>query len=149
AEILRAQRERTHGTRLGSTPPETHGRRRRETPGHCTERVVRFALIGLVRLFPAAFREQFGGGMIEQIQSDYDRARARGFLSALWFACATAADLMQSALAEHWNPTWTNMSITNTRGAGMRRRLSEWSSDLRHASRALGRSPGFTIVTAG
>src|SRR5262249_692499 len=34
-------------------------------------------------------------------------------------------------------------------GAGMRRRLSEWSSDLRHASRALGRSPGFTIVTAG
>ena len=111
--------------------------------------MMRSALTRLVRLFPAAFRQQFGDAMIDQIASDYDRARARGISSALWFACATTADLMQSALAEHWNPTWTNMIITNTGRTGMRARLSEWSRDLRHASRALARSPGFTIVTAG
>src|SRR5262249_3012643 len=110
AEILRAHRERTRSPRRRSTSPETHGSRRRETLGHRPEPIMRSALTRLVRLFPAAFREKFGDGMIEQIESDYDRARARGISSALGFACATTADLMQSALAEHWNPTWTKMS---------------------------------------
>jgi putative ABC transport system permease protein len=110
---------------------------------------MRYALTRLVRLFPAAFRDQFGEGMTAQVERDYDRARARGVSSALWFSLATTADLVQSALAEHWNPTWTNVRIANTEGTGMRGRLSGWTSDLRHATRALGRSPGFTIVTAG
>jgi hypothetical protein len=56
----------------------------------------------MVRLFPVAFRERFGDAMIEHVEQDYDRARARGYPVALWFALSTAWDLAQSGIAERW-----------------------------------------------
>jgi AraC-like DNA-binding protein len=60
----------------------------------------------LVRLFPKPFRDQFAAGMIEQVERDYDRARTRGRLAACWCVLATALDLVRSAVAERWSPTW-------------------------------------------
>ena len=67
---------------------------------------MRELLVRLVRLFPAAFRRRFGPDMVEQVRKDYDRARARGRLPALWCALATAGDLVRGAAAERLEPTW-------------------------------------------
>ena len=42
-------------------------------------------LRGMLRLFPAAFRAQFGAEMGEQIEHDYAHARERGRLTAIGF----------------------------------------------------------------
>jgi putative ABC transport system permease protein len=110
---------------------------------------VRPALRMLVRLFPAAFREEFGAGMTEQIEQDLQRARARGRLAALWCAVATALDLALAAVAERWNPTWVSAKTPRSEEKGMRPTGQRWVRDLRHALRSLRRSPGFTAVTVG
>ena len=69
---------------------------------------MRALLTQLVRLFPAEFRRQFGPDLIEQVQVDYDRARARGRPNAVGFTFATALDLIGSSIAERWNPTWVD-----------------------------------------
>jgi predicted permease len=110
---------------------------------------VTAALRWLVRLFPAAFRAEFGAAMTEQIDHDLRRARARGRLAALWCAAATALDLALAAIAEHWSPTWVNARTPRSEEKGMRPIGQRWMRDLRHALRSLGRSPGFTAVTVG
>ena len=107
------------------------------------------ALRSLVRLFPPAFREQFAADMVEQIERDYDAARARGHAALGWFVLATAADLVRSAAAERWDPTLVQAPPTSTEAQGMSTILQEWSRDLRLAGRALRRSPGFTAVAVG
>ncbi|MBC7894198.1 MAG: ABC transporter permease [Cytophagaceae bacterium] len=106
-------------------------------------------LTSLVRLFPRAFRERFGAGMRETIRHDWHQARCRGAGVSTWFAISTAFDLVRSAAAEHFNPTWAGRYEAPARRSGMRRLIDEWTRDLRHAVRALRRSPGFTLVTAG
>ena len=103
----------------------------------------------MVRLFPAAFREEFGDSMREQIAHDHDRARAHGHLEALWFTLATAWDLARSAIAEHWNPTWTRAQPSLAEDTAMSSIGRDWGRDLRHALRSLRRAPGFTAVTVG
>jgi predicted permease len=110
---------------------------------------VKSFLTLLVRLFPDEFGSQFGADMVEQVQSDYDRALSRGRLRALGFTLATALDLLRSSVAERRRPTW---GVTRTprpieERTGMT--LNGWTRDLRYAVRALRRSPGFAVVTIG
>ena len=106
-------------------------------------------LTPLVRLFPQPFRDQFAAGMIEQMERDYDQARSRGRLAACWCVLATALDLGRSAVAERWSPTWVGPDGLPAEGQGMDWTLTEWSRDLRHAARALKRTPGFTALAVG
>jgi putative ABC transport system permease protein len=110
---------------------------------------VKAALRLLLHLFPAPFRQQFGAAVIEDIETDYDRARAQGRLAALWCAVATAWDLLRSAAAERVSPTWTRTPPAPAGDPIMQRTAHGWMADLRHAMRALRRSPSFTIVTVG
>jgi predicted permease len=106
------------------------------------------ALTLLVRLFPAPFRQRFGPAIAEQVERDYARARGRGYGASLWFTFATATDLLRSAVAERWNPTWRRPSPP-AEERHVLWSLSEWSRDLRHAARALARTPGFTLMCVG
>jgi predicted permease len=110
---------------------------------------VKSALRKLVALFPAVFRERFGAGMIDDIERDYDRARARGILAAAWCATAIAWDVVRSAIAEHLSPTWVRARPPLTERPEMRWSGTEWMTDLRHAVRSLRRSPGFAVVSVG
>ncbi len=84
--------------------------------------------------------------MVKQIDTDYDRALSRGRLWAWLYTFGSALDLMQSGLAEHWDPSWVHPGAPPTIGARMRMMMHNWGKDLRHAARALRRSPGFTAV---
>src|SRR5688572_32256293 len=109
------------------------------------KRLLRWA----VRQFPRAFREQFEFEMVDYLDHEYDRARSRGWLPALGFTLPSLLDLARSALAERWRPTWTRPPIVTNEDQDMRSTFDSWGRDLRHATRALARSPGFTIVAAG
>src|SRR5687768_8622155 len=87
--------------------------------------------------------------MIEHIEREYVAARSRGRLAAIGYSLATAADLARNAIAERWRPTWTRPPIATDEDKDMKSLLDNWMRDLRHATRALARSPGFTIVAAG
>ncbi len=86
--------------------------------------------------------------MAEQIVEDCDRASARGPWHALTFGGLTALDLLRCAIAERWQPTYATQ-VPPTRGVLMQWLTSGWGRDLRHAVRALKRSPGFTVVAVG
>lgn len=110
---------------------------------------ARRILAGLTGAFPSPFREQFREEMIAQIDRELLLARSRGRLPTLWYVVASATDLLTSAIAEHWNPAWANPGTSPLRRKGMRFILEQWYADLRHAARALRRTPGFTLITAG
>jgi predicted permease len=103
----------------------------------------------LVRLFPAGFRDRFGAGVIEDMERDLDRARARGRWAAIWCAVATSWDLIRSAVAEHVNPAWRSTPSSLPEEQAMEWTNREWMLDLRHAVRSLRRAPGFSAVTIG
>jgi putative ABC transport system permease protein len=107
---------------------------------------VRRLLTLLVGLFPEGFRRQFAAGMVEQIESDYDRASARGVFSTVAFAVGTGLDLVASGIAERVNPTWALGSGHDRTGRGIRMMTSQWIKDLGLAMRALRRAPGFSAV---
>ena len=106
-------------------------------------------LLLMLRLFPAAFRAQFGPEIEEQIEHDYAHARERGRLTAIGFTLATAWDLAHSVIAERWNPTWTSARPPLAEETAMRSFAQEWVRDLRFATRFLRRTPSFTVVTVG
>lgn len=109
---------------------------------------MRRLLVALVRCFPRAFRREFGATIVDDISQDYERARSRGPIVTIAFTAGTALDLIRSAIAERFHPTW-NAHVANVEGKDMKSLLQDWARDLRHAARSLRRSPGFTLVTAG
>ena len=110
-------------------------------------------MIGLLRvllaLFPRAFRERFGADMREDIERDYAIARGRGYLTTLWFTLATAWDLVHSAVAEYVHPSWAGAPAVRTEDDALRSIGQSWIRDLRHALRALRRTPGFAAIAIG
>jgi len=107
---------------------------------------VNSVLTLLVRFFPAAFRDQFEADIVEQVQTDYGRARSRGRFAAWGFVVATAVNLARSGLAERLRPSVTRESEW-TRPMGRRWTMENWMKDLRHAMRSLRHSPGFAVVS--
>lgn len=105
-------------------------------------------LVWMIRLFPESFRDQFGPGMIEQVEQDYELAGTRGLLAQTWFAATTVLDLLRSAMAERWSPTWAGPVGLPPEEQDMGT-LTEWIMDFRHAGRALRRTPGFTALAVG
>jgi putative ABC transport system permease protein len=109
---------------------------------------VKTALLWLVRLFPEPFQDQFGASVEEDVATGYAAARDRGAFAAAWFTIATGVDLVLSAIAEQWSPSWVSYA-GSTGDKGMRAALEELGKDLRLAVRGLRRSPGFAAVAIG
>lgn len=108
---------------------------------------MRALLSLMVRLFPQRFRSQFGHDLEEQIDRDYERATARGPLTAVAFVALTAVDLLRCAAAERWSPNWVGSDDTNEKKGGIGMWISDWTKHLRYAVRSLRRAPGFATVT--
>ncbi len=100
----------------------------------------------VVRLFPRAFRAEFGADVVMQALADYERARAQSLPTGLWSIIASVGNIVAAALAEHVRPTWVSAHPA-AKGIGMRGFFDVWRLDLTYASRALRRSPGFAAVT--
>ncbi|MCA9737691.1 MAG: ABC transporter permease, partial [Gemmatimonadetes bacterium] len=102
-------------------------------------------LHGLLRLLPSAFRRRFEDELREQIRLELEAARRRGRLAVLSVGLVTALDLLRTALAERWRP-----SFPRTGGpAGPRETTMQWTGwtrDLKQAVRGLTRARGFTTV---
>jgi predicted permease len=100
----------------------------------------------LVGFLPGPFRERFGCDMREQIATDLVVARSKGWTAALAFTLSTAFDLVRTAVAEWWNPTWVEGGRRETR-TGEGTMAAQWLGDLGQAARSLRRAPGFTAVS--
>ena len=110
---------------------------------------MKTVLRGLIRLFPAPFRAQFGHGMLDDLEHEYQHTRARGRAATVWFAVATSWDLVRSAVAERVSPSWTRPQPSIDEGPDMGWTGKDWLTDLRFAARSLRRTPGFSAVTIG
>jgi predicted permease len=110
---------------------------------------VKEFLLRLVGCLPARFRDDFGAGVGEQIEVDYERARSRGWGAAVAFTVVTAGDLLLVAALERVRPgrpgAW-GMDTEKRRGDGMMR---TWWRDLAFAWRSLRRSPSFMLTAVG
>ncbi len=101
----------------------------------------------LLGLFPRPFRDRYGDELLADIEQDLATARARGPFATHARSLAIALDLVRSAVAEHWRPTWTAPADPTLQELPMRWSLADWSRDLRHATRTLRRTPGFAAVS--
>lgn len=106
-----------------------------------------FLIAAVLRLFPAAFRTQFGDEIGLQLEQDYAQARTRGAWAATWCFVTGLVDLLQSAIAEHARPTWVAQRTTTQERTPMPSVFESWARELRQGARSLRRSPGFTFVT--
>jgi predicted permease len=110
---------------------------------------MKSALRYLIRLFPAAFQERFGAGITQDLENDYERARARGARSTAWFVVASSWDLITQAVAEHVSPTWARSQPKLGEESAMDWSGRGWTTDLRYAVRSLRRTPSFSVVSVG
>jgi putative ABC transport system permease protein len=87
----------------------------------------------IVALYPPHFRGQFGDSMRAALASDYERARARGWLAALLFVATTIPHALWFGLVERLPPPAAFHTFLTT--------------DVRDAVRALTATPIVTIVS--
>ena len=104
------------------------------------------SLVAMTRLLPGGFREQFGEDVVEQIRTDYDRARSTSRLRACAFSLGTVTDLVCTAVAERWDPAWKTQTTSPTRTEDTSMKLQDWTKNLSQAVRSLRRAPGFFAV---
>jgi predicted permease len=108
---------------------------------------VKTAFSWLVRLFPKPFRERFGAAIVEHATLDWEGERRLGRLAGARSFFLTAVDICRSAAAERLRPSWACLPARNARPVSFT--LETWGAELRHALRALGRTPGFTLTVVG
>ena len=89
---------------------------------------------GILRLYPARFRDRFSTDVIASIRSDLERARADGVLAVLVCAARAIGDAMAGVIPEH-RPGRPGIAAWRSLGA-----------DLRDAIRSLRHAGSFTTV---
>lgn len=102
-------------------------------------------LRSLFLFLPGAFRGRFGEEVWEQIQRDRRAASRQGRWALLRFDATAVVDLVCTAVAERISPSWEGNRRTDD-DMGVRMTMTGWMTDLGHATRSLGRVPGFTAV---
>ena len=93
----------------------------------------------LLTLLPSEMRERDGTEIEAMLVEEASAARARGRLSAIWFAISATLDLARRAPYEHWRRRGRR---PNNEEHTMRSTLA----DLRFAIRSFGRQPGPTAL---
>ncbi len=99
----------------------------------------------LISLLPAAFRDDFGADIEEQVEIDLGVAKERGGVHAGTFVAATTVDLVWTACIERLRPSRGRWAALE--GGGGLGTMSDWMRDLRLAGRSLRRAPGLAIVS--
>ena len=93
----------------------------------------------LLSLLPAEMRDRDGNEIEAMFVEGAAAARARGTLSAIWFAIRAALDLTRRAPYEHWRRR-------GRRSAPEEHTMRSFLADLRFAIRSFGRQPGPTAL---
>ena len=93
----------------------------------------------LLRMYPAAFRQQYGEGMAELFMARAERARSRGPGAVVGLWLATVLDTLVAASAEHVEVTGSFLR-TAFAPAGV-------LSDVRGGMKRLARTPGASALT--
>ena len=97
---------------------------------------------GLLRLYPAAFRDRYGREMCDSFSGDLAAVRATGPLAVARFCALSLFDALRFGAAERIHPTPLSILSSLPEGAPMRTLLT---TELRDAWRSLRATP---IVTA-
>ncbi len=101
-------------------------------------------------LFPASFRAEFGASMRATVHDALARARARGRLALAWVLVCEVTDLIASAAAERWHPTWAAAPQSRADWKDrLMRAVEQWLRDLRLAGRSVSRAPSFALAATG
>jgi predicted permease len=103
----------------------------------------------LLHCYPRRFRARFGSEILAHAEHDCARAFERGAIAGRVMMAHTCFDLVRSGLMERWAPMWFGDETDSRHQTGVGMMMSQWLQDLRHAGRALRRSPGFTFATVG
>jgi putative ABC transport system permease protein len=105
-------------------------------------RSIRFRLGHfLLRVFPGDFRERFGDDIAHHFRMRSQEIRTQeGFPGVVRFWIRSMADVARAAMAERKEEKAMQAADENTGW------LSDLGPDIRFASRALRRTPGFTLV---
>ena len=101
---------------------------------------------GLLILFPARFRRQFGGDIKASFEDGWEEASRDGFMGALFFLLRTSIDLFTSGIKERVRPSRLSELPPSSPAALRGQLIHGFWQDIRFAVRGLIRRPGFTTV---
>ena len=99
----------------------------------------------LLRGYPAAFRERFGGDFVVFFREHRRHPRFRGWTGAIRFWLHTMGDVFRTAITERHDSGRQSTAASGMPG-GRGGRFSNIGLDIRYAVRSLLRDPIFTSV---